>query len=151
MKKDLVQTKYSLFTKRIGEQVLAPLLVHLIIMRDKKSLVSMGMRHLFLNKYYTCLANNMEQLQKTHALAKDQGLTTNLSFKMSVALVNASTFVLAVHVPCVVAAPTVVADTTQGITPEVEQLTTATIGVYIHKPSSSSSPAKRTWGDIDSY
>lgn len=62
----------------------------------------------------------MEQLQKTHALAKDQGLTTNLSYKMSVALVNASTFVQAVHVPCVVAALMVVAYTTPGITPEVE-------------------------------
>lgn len=83
-------TKYSLFSKRKWRQILALLLMHMIISRD----IFFGEHGVcdtfFFLTCYPCLTNNMEQLNKALTLAKDQGLTINLSFQLNKAIALAN-------------------------------------------------------------
>lgn len=67
----------------------------------------------------------MDQLYKAFALAKDLGLTTDLSGRMSVAHGFAFTPDLWVWKPFVVTSLVVVENATPGLIPEVQQITTA--------------------------
>lgn len=82
-------TKYSLFSKRKWRQILALLLMHMIISRDFV-FGEHGVSDTFFLTCYLCLTNNMEQLNKALALAKDQGLTINLSFQLNKAIALAN-------------------------------------------------------------
>lgn len=74
----------------------------------------------------------MDKLQNALEFAKDQSLTTGLYGQISVAVVVASTSTMGVRIPTVVTALMVVANTTSGITPKVEELTTTVTGFSIH-------------------
>lgn len=83
-------------------------------------------------------------------LAKDQGLTTDLSRWLSKTPIFASTPAPGARIPVVVTALEAVANATPGITLEVEYLSTAMTGFFIHESSLSPSPVKRRRGDSSS-
>lgn len=114
-----------------------------VVLSGRKPLVRMRVRGAFFNKCNTCLANNMGLLHKVLTFAKDLGLTTSVSGRVTVAFAVVVTFTLGVRVSTIIFGPTMVMTTISGMTPEVEQLAIKTYDFSARDPSLFPSPIKR--------